>query len=101
MANETLKDLGCYTQNLGELLTDLSVSAALEGDKVVIDYTNVLQILQLLHDNIAETLQECEGKQLIFRIPNTFIAKTLVTTLKEITKLNFNYVVEGEEVPTV
>ena len=101
MANETLKDLGCYTQNLGELLTDLSVSAALEGDKVVIDYTNVIQIIQLLHDNVAETLQECEGKQLIFRIPNTFIAKTLVTTLKEITKLNFQYIVEGEEVPTV
>lgn len=99
MANETLKNLGCYTQNLGELFTDLSVSAALEGDKVVIDYTNVLQILQLLHDNVAETLQECEGKQLIFRIPNTFIAKTLVTTLKEITKLNFQYIVEGEEAP--
>ena len=99
MANETLKDLGCYTQNLGELLTDLSMSAALEGDKVVIDYTNVLQIIQLLHDNVAETLQECEGKQLIFRIPNTFIAKTLVTTLKEITKLNFQYIVEGEEAP--
>ena len=99
MANETLKDIGCYTQNLGELLTDLSMSAALEGDKVVIDYINVLQIIQLLHDNVAETLQECEGKQLIFRIPNTFIAKTLVTTLKEITKLNFQYIVEGEEAP--
>lgn len=99
MANETLKDLGCYTMNLGELFTDLSASATFEGDKVIIDYTGVIQLLQILHDNVAETLDECEQKKLVFRIPNTFIAKTLVTTLKEITKLNFEYVIEGQEVP--
>ena len=94
MANETLKDLGCYTQNLGEMLTDLSVSAAFEGDKVKIDYTSVIEILKVIHDNVAETMQECEGKELIFVIPDTFIAKTLVAAIKDITKIDFKYEVK-------
>lgn len=92
--NETLKDLGCYTMNLGEMLTDLSTSATFEGDKVKVNYQNVLQLVQLLHDNIAETLQECEGKNFVITVPNNLIGATIQTIVKEILKLNINFEVE-------
>ena len=72
--NEALKDAGCYTMNLGEMLTDLSTAATFEGDKVKVSYTNVLQLIQILHDNIAETLQECEGKEFVITLPKGLIA---------------------------
>lgn len=94
MANETLKDLGCYTMNLGEMFTDLSTAASFEGDKVKISYNNVLQLIQILHDNIAETLQECEGKMFVITVPNGLIGSAIQTIVKDVFKLNINFEVE-------
>lgn len=94
MANETLKDLGCYTMNLGEMFTDLSTAASFEGDKVKISYNNVLQLIQILHDNIVETLQECEGKKFVITVPNGLIGSAIQTIVKDVFKLNINFEVE-------
>lgn len=95
MANETLKDVGCYTMNLGEMLTDLSTSATFEGDKVKVSYQNVLQLIQILHDNIAETLQECEGKSFVITLPEGLIGATIKTLVEDVLKLKINFEVEG------
>jgi len=94
MANETLKDIACYTINFGEALADLSTSATFEGDKVKINYNNVLQLIQILHDNIAETLQECEGKTFVITVPNGLIGSAIQTIVKDVFKLNINFEVE-------
>lgn len=89
--NEALKDAGCYTMNLGEMLTDLSTAATFEGDKVKVSYTNVLQLIQILHDNIAETLQECEGKQFVITLPKGLIGSTIKTLVEDVLKLKINF----------
>ena len=89
--NEALKDAGCYTMNLGEMLTDLSSSATFEGDKVKVSYQNVLQLIQILHDNIAETLQECEGKQFVITLPKGLIGSTIKTLVEDVLKLKINF----------
>ena len=89
--NEALKDAGCYTMNLGEMLTDLSSSATFEGDKVKISYQNVLQLIQILHDNIAETLQECEGKEFVITLPKGLIGSTIKTLVEDVLKLKINF----------
>jgi len=95
--NEALKDAGCYTMNLGEMLTDLSSSATFEGDKVKVSYQNVLQLIQILHDNIAETLQECEGKQFVITLPKGLIGTTIKALVEDILKLKVNFEVEDGE----
>jgi len=92
--NEALKDAGCYTMNLGEMLTDLSTAATFEGDKVKISYNNVLQLIQILHDNIAETLQECEGKNFVITVPSGLIGSAIQTIVKDVFNLNINFEVE-------
>jgi len=89
--NEALKDAGCYTMNLGEMLTDLSTAATFEGDKVKVSYTNVLQLIQILHDNIAETLQECEGKEFVITLPKGLIGSTIKTLVEDVLKLKINF----------
>lgn len=89
--NEALKDAGCYTMNLGEMLTDLSSSATFEGDKVKVSYQNVLQLIQILHDNIAETLQECEGKEFVITLPKGLIGSTIKTLVEDVLKLKINF----------
>ncbi len=89
--NEALKDAGCYTMNLGEMLTDLSSSATFEGDKVKVSYSNVLQLIQILHDNIAETLQECEGKEFVITLPKGLIGSTIKTLVTDVLKLKINF----------
>ena len=89
--NEALKDAGCYTMNLGEMLTDLSTAATFEGDKVKVSYQNVLQLIQILHDNIAETLQECEGKQFVITLPKGLIGSTIKTLVEDVLKLKINF----------
>lgn len=89
--NEALKDAGCYTMNLGEMLTDLSSSATFEGDKVKVSYNNVLQLIQILHDNIAETLQECEGKEFVITLPKGLIGSTIKTLVTDVLKLKINF----------
>ena len=89
--NEALKDAGCYTMNLGEMLTDLSTAATFEGDKVKVSYQNVLQLIQILHDNIAETLQECEGKEFVITLPKGLIGSTIKTLVEDVLKLKINF----------
>jgi len=95
--NEALKDAGCYTMNLGEMLTDLSTAATFEGDKVKVSYTNVLQLIQILHDNIAETLQECEGKEFVITLPKGLIGSTIKTLVEDVLKLKINFEDEVSE----
>ena len=89
--NEALKDAGCYTMNLGEMLTDLSTAATFEGDKVKVSYQNVLQLIQILHDNIAETLNECEGKEFVITLPKGLIGSTIKTLVEDVLKLKINF----------
>jgi len=89
--NEALKDAGCYTMNLGEMLTDLSTAATFEGDKVKVSYSNVLQLIQILHDNIAETLKECEGKEFVITLPKGLIGSTIKTLVEDVLKLKINF----------
>ncbi len=89
--NEDLKKVGCYTINVGEMLTDLSETSTFEGDKIKISYTNILQLIQLLHDNIAETLQECEQKQLVITLPKGLIGSTIKTLVEDVLKLKINF----------
>ncbi len=93
--NEALKDAGCYTMNLGEMLTDLSTAATFEGDKVKVSYTSVLQLIQILHDNIAETLKECEGKDFVITLPQGLIGTTVKTLVEDVLKLKINFEVEN------
>lgn len=92
--NEDLKKAGCYTINFGEMLTDLSNTSTFEDGKVKISYNNVLQLIQILHDNIAETLQECEGKTFVITVPNGLIGSAIQTIVKDVFKLNINFEVE-------
>lgn len=95
--NEDLKKAGCYTINFGEMLTDLASTSTFEDGKVKISYANVLQLIQLLHDNIAETLQECEQKELVITLPKGLIGATIKTLVTDVLKLKIN--LEDEETP--
>jgi len=88
--SEDLTKASCYTINIGELMQELSTSTIIEDDKVVITPVHITELLNLLVAKITETLKECEGKDFIVRLPNTFLYKTIVELVK-VLGIEFKY----------
>jgi hypothetical protein len=84
----TLEDVGCYVTNVGELMTAIGDGFVTEDNKVVVKFPDgVKTLIQTLIDKVDETLQECEGKELVFDVPEGVVGETVKFAVKA---LGFN-----------
>jgi hypothetical protein len=77
------KDLGCYVVNVGELLTEIGDKFVEENNKIVISWPDGYRdLIQTLINKIDETLQECEGKELVFEVPQGIVGEIIKMVIK-------------------
>ena len=79
----TLEDVGCYVTNVGELFTAIGQDFTTEDNKVVVAWPDgYRKLVQTLVDKVDETLQECEGKELVFDIPEGLGGELIKSAVK-------------------
>ena len=77
------KKVECYTANVAELadeVEDMLFEENTEG-VVVLDFTGVKNLLQILWNKIKETAFECEGKRIEVRLPEGLVGTIIAAAL--------------------
>lgn len=78
MANaETLKDTGCVTVNVGELLTEIGTDFETTEGEIRVPAERIPALIVALYDKVEETLQECFNKQLVIEFGDGVVADSL------------------------
>ena len=81
----SLEDVGCYVTNVGELMTEIGDGFVTEDNKIVIKFPDgVKKLIQTLISKTDETLMECEGKELVFDVPEGVVGETIKFLVKSL-----------------
>lgn len=75
---DALQKMNCYSGNIEEFTADLNQTITVidendgNPDKLVLQIEDFGKLLQTAWDAVKETMQECEGKKIEIRLPETF-----------------------------
>jgi len=79
MKNKQLATVTCYLDNSSDAVKQLDALFASEtdGDLVITDVNDYLQLVRLGYSSLVKTLQDCSGKQLKIELGDSPIANAI------------------------
>jgi len=82
---EILRDVECYSSNVGEFAADLRVKLIDPNTDQFKDVNLefVISAIQTSYDNFKETLKECEGVDVTIQLPDGYVG-TIIRLVLEV-----------------
>ncbi len=80
---DVLSGAECYLGNLEELAGELDeVLVEDEEGQIVLTFDGVKSVVQVVWDKVKETVLECQGKEIVVKLPEGLVGNLLAATLQ-------------------